>query len=973
MNLFRRKIGNIGKSVLCVFSALCFATNMPVLQIPVYANQSDFSSQSGGDDQTYYVGGYIPDSFSESCTEDDVQNTQIQGLTKAALMPSYRTKKLPAIRNQNPYGTCWAFSSIALCEINLMNKGYDEYDLSELHLIYYATHSAVDSLGGLEGDSISVDDSYGYSFLQIGGNYEMAINALADGRGVALENTAPYENAYDVSQNGLPSELAYESVVKLNSYISIPMKNTEQVKQAIIDYGAVGISYYDASTAFGSNDYYNADKAAYYCSKALTINHAVTIVGWDDTYSASNFSTTPDGDGAWIVRNSWGRWYGEDGYFYLSYYDKSISGYAVAFDVEPVNGSVNRYQYDGTMYYAYSSYFNNKAANVFTAHANDDGAEKLSAVSFEIKLSDGKSTPYTVKVYKGIKDDTDPESGMLVSTVSGTAAYTGMYMVRLPEAVSIPEGEKFSVVVEHDSGTICTDCSTDGYYTCVTSAKEGQTFCYVYGSWIDYGKKMNTNARIKAFTENVQKIDVTGIDFLKSYKDSDLFYVGRTYRFVAKAVPDDATDIRIEWTSSNPEVATVDENGNVTVLEKGKTNIAATTTDGGFSAEYTVNAMYLLENMRIDNNKDDVNEEGVVSVEEGKSTKLSVTYSPDSIDMAELNPVWSVSDSSIASIDNNGKLTGNKAGKVTVYAYSALYDYKVSIDVIVYEHVYVNGWVYDNGRAYWYENDVRQGYEPDNTSYRGKEIYDPDSDAWYWLDNIQGGAMAVSKDVYQESTAGQWGDKEDESGTKIGKWVRYDENGQMVKGWQTTESGTYYFDLVYGTMAKGNVVIDGQRYFFDTGTGILQKYTDDNNNSLFVDGWHIIDGVSYWYESGERQGVKYNDDGMLDLSYRGKEIYDPDSDAWYWLDNVQYGAKTVAKDVYQDSEAGQWGDRAEDDGHTYGKWVRYDEEGHMVKGWQDTDAGIYYFDLIYGTMAKGEAVIDGIDHVFDKTTGVMLR
>ena len=129
-----------------------------------------------------------------------------------------------------------------------------------------------------------------------------------------------------------------------------------------------------------------------------------------------------------------------------------------------------------------------------------------------------------------------------------------------------------------------------------------------------------------------------------------------------------------------------------------------------------------------------------------------------------------------------------------------------------------SGWVTIKTNSYWYENDVLQGYDPTNADYRGKEIYDPDSDAWYWLDNVQQGAKAVSKDVYQESEAGQWAENAD--GT--GKWVRYDADGHMVKGWQTTDQGTYYFDPVYGTMAKGNAVIDGATYYFDVTTGILQ-------------------------------------------------------------------------------------------------------------------------------------------------------
>lgn len=246
-----------------------------------------------------------------------------------------------------------------------------------------------------------------------------------------------------------------------------------------------------------------------------------------------------------------------------------------------------------------------------------------------------------------------------------------------------------------------------------------------------------------------------------------------------------------------------------------------------------------------------------------------------------------------------------------------------------------NGWVEENGKKYWYEKGVKQG-----TTGRGKEIYDPDSDAWYWLDAVQGGAMTVNKDVYQESAAGQWADKPD--GT--GKWVRYDENGHMVKGWQTTDKGTYYFDPTFGTMAKGVTEIDGVPCAFDQSTGIgLDKQ------------WVTINGADYWYENGVRQG----------LEGRGKEIYDPASDAWYWLDSVDQGKKATSKDVYQESEAGQWADRPDGTG----KWVRYDAQGHMIKGWSADKR--YYFDPIYGTMAKGDAVIDGRTYHFDKNTGVL--
>ena len=116
---------------------------------------------------------------------------------------------------------------------------------------------------------------------------------------------------------------------------------------------------------------------------------------------------------------------------------------------------------------------------------------------------------------------------------------------------------------------------------------------------------------------------------------------------------------------------------------------------------------------------------------------------------------------------------------------------------------------------------------------------------------------------------------------------------------------------------KGWQNINGQDYYFDENNGNLIEGPD----TLF---WVHIDGKDFWYENWQRQGWN-----PADESYRGKEIYDPASDAWYWLDNVLQGCRAVGKDVYQESYSA-YPDR--EDGA--GKWVRYDGDGHMVKGWQ---------------------------------------
>lgn len=157
------------------------------------------------------------------------------------------------------------------------------------------------------------------------------------------------------------------------------------------------------------------------------------------------------------------------------------------------------------------------------------------------------------------------------------------------------------------------------------------------------------------------------------------------------------------------------------------------------------------------------------------------------------------------------------------------------------------------GRVCWFEGGIRQGTETDPKSFvydgtiRGREIYDPATDAWYWLDANNYGAKAVSKEVFMPYTYQDemprdesdmlWDENtlnertaacgtlanyvKDAVRNRTGKWVRYDANGQMIKGWYTNANGTYYYEPVTGAMVKGVVVIDGQLYAFDRVTGIL--------------------------------------------------------------------------------------------------------------------------------------------------------
>ena len=271
-------------------------------------------------------------------------------------------------------------------------------------------------------------------------------------------------------------------------------------------------------------------------------------------------------------------------------------------------------------------------------------------------------------------------------------------------------------------------------------------------------------------------------------------------------------------------------------------------------------------------------------------------------------------------------VAGTTAGMMTMAMVLAAVPVNAAADEVIME------WREENGVKYWYENGVRQGvkYNADGSidiSYRGKEIYDPSSAAWYWLDCVQNGAVAKNKDVYQESAAGQWGASTNENGEKVGKWVRYDENGHMVKGWQTTEAGTYYFDTVYGTMAKGLADIDGSRYYFKVTTGAAEKDTvmDLDGHSYVFDAegrGSILKSLTYmnryangdikaWYEStydengNELRYTEYNEDGTIS-----------------WYDEMEYDANNnqlSMKTYYKEGVVSK------------AKYYEYDANNNMVK------------------------------------------
>lgn len=448
----------------------------------------------------------LPDELVEPVqTEARARTSQAAGVERFDLRDE---GIITSVKNQIVNGPCWAFSAIASAESSMMKQKYGpELDFSEEHLAYFFYNRQNDPLGNTMGDrniAVSAWDTY----KSIGGNMQLASKFLSTWSGVAGETAFPYSTSAD----GLDDSMAYVSEAHLQNARFIADSSVNELKEVIYSYRQpVGINYYHEDM------YWNKETGAYCCpEKKGSINHAVTIVGWDDNYSRDNF---PDagrvsGDGAWIVKNSWGVQSGDQGYIYISYEDKTLTG-GVSADFESAENYDHNYQYDGSS--GSSSISVNSGAshaNVFQVKGNPSGSELLKAVGILVNSSNAE---LSVDVYTDLKNPSDPAVG--THSINGqrvSTSYTGYYTFSLEQEVPLREGSYFSVIFTNCSGSaksFAIESAVDsGWIKFETGVESGQSFYRKEEgeAWQDMNgdyltSKKAVNARIKAYTTDSQE------------------------------------------------------------------------------------------------------------------------------------------------------------------------------------------------------------------------------------------------------------------------------------------------------------------------------------------------------------------------------------------------------------------------------------------------------------------------------------
>lgn len=407
------------------------------------------------------------------------------------------------VKNQRNTSLCWAFSLASNLETSLLTRGQKYYDLSEEQLAYFWANRVNDPLGNTPNDKITRTQSDYHGT----GNGRVASFFLSTWSGMTTEEKVPFQS----SAVTWPDSLAYDTSAYMEDAI-FSQYTVERTKQLLMEYNSVSAMIYML------DNYYYPDTASYSCPQSGLVNHAVTIVGWDDTYSKENFPSASgvNNDGAWIVKNSYGKNWGKNGYFYLSYEDKSItnlvSNTAVTTPTYP-----NNYFYDGaaagTVTFPGNTINNGYyVSNIFKATAGNGKDEELGEIVTAVPQD---NTDFQIQVYTDLKNTSDPTSGTpaYAEPVDYTQPLAGIHTIHLNTPVKIPQGTFYSVVIRIPDGSnkfyVEKTTTSTSWFTATAGIDPDQSFFSTSGKkWYDAGNQYNCCFSVKAHTKTLDSSTV---------------------------------------------------------------------------------------------------------------------------------------------------------------------------------------------------------------------------------------------------------------------------------------------------------------------------------------------------------------------------------------------------------------------------------------------------------------------------------
>lgn len=392
------------------------------------------------------------------------------------------------VKDQGSMGSCWAFGMTAALESALLkfmnyNSTFSENAMTDAMLIY---------------------SPYGELCTYEGGFNLNAIAYVLSWLGYCSKDSAPYDELGKIS-----AQIRTENDIHIQDIVLIPHEPGDEysinnVKNAIIKYGALA-AYINSKSTSDEDDsiYYNEDTFAQYNPSREISDHAVCLVGWDDNFAKEKFNETPDGDGAWIVKNSWGSDWGNEGYFYVSYYDTTFCAFPdkieecfVAISLENTILYNKNYEYDFAGLTEF--YIDHGDTITYVNTYESTGNDVIAAVG---TYFNDEGIDYDIEIY--VNDE-------LVYTQSGVSPFYGYHTIKLEKYVSINDGDYFSIAITSNAAPLCE-------YPRALYKDESSIIIYEDNSMYDLNEEGEV-ACLKAYTLPID------IENLYDYYSEDLTY-----------------------------------------------------------------------------------------------------------------------------------------------------------------------------------------------------------------------------------------------------------------------------------------------------------------------------------------------------------------------------------------------------------------------------------------------------------------
>ena len=384
---------------------------------------------------------------------------KIEGIEKIEGLPSrYDLRelgKVTPVENQNPCGTCWAFAITSSLESNILVKDSTTYNFSEQNIIACSDDACI------YGSTCPITCSSG-------GNIKISTNYLSK-KGTVLESDDPYTCSDigcgdPICNSGIPM---VKNITGWHLVCGDP--DTDAIKNAIYNYGGAYCSMYASFPGFSG---YDGTYVLYYTG-VQKCNHAVTIVGWDDDmYHAG-------GNGAWIVKNSWGTYWGDAGYFYIAYGSARIGTNASYLEYKDYNPGETLLYYDD---YGFSGAAGCGANTVWGAvRFTPDNSGYIKSVDFWA-VDDNMS--YEIYIYDSWTGDAPAD--LVHSQTGGILKEVGYYCIPLTTSpIPITSGDEFVIVIKFIASGYNYPCPIDGCSPIETNK------CYLSGNgsnWMHVGE-----------------------------------------------------------------------------------------------------------------------------------------------------------------------------------------------------------------------------------------------------------------------------------------------------------------------------------------------------------------------------------------------------------------------------------------------------------------------------------------------------